>query len=397
MNERLDPKIRSNWEKIDKLLPILQKKYDEEVFGKLISLYEDIGSRTLSIWERERIEEQIKWLQQLKKKAENHPEEHNRSSLNQEILQNQKQSIGNETNKPDSIAPNLTYDDIGGLKNEINAIREVVELPLRHPEIFKRLGISPPKGVLLKGPSGCGKTILAQAVANESKAHFFLVNGPEVMSKFYGESERSLRDKFCEAEKNSPSIIFIDEIDAIAPKRAQVDGEVEKRLVAQLLVLMDGLKKRGQVIVIAATNIPDALDPALRRPGRFDREIEIGLPDYEGRLEILHIHAARMPLSRDVDLKTIATKTDGFSGAQLEAICREAAYTTIRRHEPDLSNGYGVISSEKLNNLEVSMEDFMIAIDKVSEGEMTAPNNGLRVSWDEFLERQKKEQTQNVN
>ncbi|RLI23266.1 AAA family ATPase, partial [Candidatus Bathyarchaeota archaeon] len=207
--------------------------------------------------------------------------------------------------------PRTTYEDIGGLHEEIQRIREMVELPLRHPEIFQRLGIDPPKGVLLHGPPGCGKTLLARAVANESEANFYSINGPEIMSKFYGESEARLREIFQQAEKNAPSIIFIDELDAIAPKREEVTGEVERRVVAQLLALMDGLSGRGNLIVIGATNRPDALDPALRRPGRFDREIEIGVPDKKGRLEILQIHTRGMPLAKDVDLKRLAEMTHG--------------------------------------------------------------------------------------
>jgi transitional endoplasmic reticulum ATPase len=212
----------------------------------------------------------------------------------------------------------------------------MVELPLKHPELFKRLGIEPPKGVLLYGPPGCGKTLLAKAVANETDAHFYAINGPEIMSKFYGESEQRLREIFEEAKKNAPSIIFIDEIDAIAPKREEVTGEVEKRVVAQLLALMDGLEARGNVIVIAATNRPNALDPALRRPGRFDREIEIGVPDKQGRLEILQIHTRNMPLAKDVDLNRLAEMTHGFVGADLAALCREAAMKALRRYLPKI-------------------------------------------------------------
>ena len=293
--------------------------------------------------------------------------------------------------------PKITYNDIGGLKNEINELREVVELPLRHPELFQCLGIDPPKGVLLQGPSGCGKTLLARAVANESQARFFLINGPEVMSKFYGESEKMLREIFDDAEKKSPSIIFIDELDAIAPKRDKVNGEVEKRVVAQLLVLMDGLKKRGNVIVIGATNIVDALDPSLRRPGRFDREIKIGLPDCQGRLEILKAHTVRMPLGENVDLQEIATETNNFSGAQLEAVCRESAYNTLRRHKLHLNIGGEKISKEILNQIKVTKEDFKTAIEKVSLGVLTSPNNGVRVSWDEFLRKQQRGENQHAD
>ncbi|HDJ04821.1 MAG TPA: AAA family ATPase, partial [Candidatus Bathyarchaeota archaeon] len=228
--------------------------------------------------------------------------------------------------------PRTTYEDIGGLREEIQRIREMVELPMRHPEIFQRLGIDPPKGVLLYGPPGCGKTLLARAVANESEANFFSINGPEIMSKFYGESEARLREIFQQAEKNAPSIIFIDELDAIAPKREEVTGEVERRVVAQLLALMDGLSGRGNVIVIGATNRVNALDPALRRPGRFDREIEIGIPDKDGRYEILQIHTRGMPLAEDVDLKKLAEMTHGYTGADLAALCRETAMKALRRY-----------------------------------------------------------------
>ncbi|MBD3255575.1 MAG: AAA family ATPase, partial [Candidatus Lokiarchaeota archaeon] len=219
----------------------------------------------------------------------------------------------------------VTYEDVGGLDKEIQRVREMVELPLRHPSLFKRLGIDPPKGVLLRGPPGCGKTLLAKAVANESEAHFISINGPEVMSKFYGESEKKLRKIFVEAEEKSPSIIFIDEIDAIAPKRETVTGEVERRVVAQLLALMDGLHSRGRVIVIGATNRPNSLDPALRRPGRFDREIEIKVPNERGRHEIFQIHTRNMPLDKKISLKEYAKITHGFVGADISAVCREAA------------------------------------------------------------------------
>ncbi|MGC8993615.1 MAG: AAA family ATPase, partial [Candidatus Aenigmatarchaeota archaeon] len=221
--------------------------------------------------------------------------------------------------------PAVTYEDIGGIKPVVEKVREMIELPLRHPEIFERLGIEPPKGVLLYGPPGTGKTLLAKAVANESGAYFISVNGPEFLSKFYGESEANLRKIFEEAEKNAPSIIFFDEIDAIAPKREEVGGEVERRIVATLLSLMDGLKSRGKVIVIAATNRPNDIDPALRRPGRFDREIEVPVPDRNGRLEILKIHTRNMPLGKDVNLEEIADKTHGFVGADIMALCKEAA------------------------------------------------------------------------
>ena len=259
------------------------------------------------------------------------------------------------------IVPRVTYEDIGGLKEAIQRIREMVELPLRHPEIFERLGIEPPKGVLLYGPPGCGKTLLAKAVANEADANFLTINGPEIMSKFYGESEERLRQIFREAQEKAPSIIFIDEVDAIAPKREEVHGEVERRVVAQLLTLMDGLQSRGQVIVIAATNVPGILDPALRRPGRFDREIEIGIPDKNGRLEILQIHTRGMPLAQDVDLKHLSEITHGYTGADLAALCREAAMKALRRYLPEINLEEKRIPQQILEKMEVKMDDFMNA------------------------------------
>ncbi|MCS7364415.1 MAG: CDC48 family AAA ATPase [archaeon GB-1867-035] len=266
--------------------------------------------------------------------------------------------------------PRVTYEDIGGLHEAIQKIREMVELPLKHPELFKRLGIDPPKGVLLYGPPGCGKTLLAKAVANETDAHFISINGPEIMSKFYGESEQRLREVFEEAKQHAPSIIFIDEIDAIAPKREEVTGEVEKRVVAQLLALMDGLEARGDVIVIGATNRPNALDPALRRPGRFDREIEIGVPDKQGRFEILQIHTRNMPLAGDVDLKKLAEITHGFVGADLAALCREAAMKALRRYLPQIDLQQERIPEEVLEKLQVTMEDFMEAFKEITPSAM---------------------------
>ncbi len=261
--------------------------------------------------------------------------------------------------------PRVTYDDIGGMKHIIQRIRELVELPLKHPELFKHLGIDPPKGVLLYGPPGVGKTLLAKAVANETDAYFIAINGPEIMSKFYGESEQRLREIFEEAKKHAPSIIFIDEIDAIAPKRDEVVGEVERRVVAQLLALMDGLESRGNVIVIAATNRPEALDPALRRPGRFDREIEIPLPDKQGRLEILQIHTRNMPLAEDVDLLKLAEITHGYTGADLAALVREAAMHALRRYLPEIDLSTDRIPSEVLEKMEVRMEDFIAAYKEI--------------------------------
>ncbi|HJY11042.1 MAG TPA: AAA family ATPase, partial [Nitrososphaeraceae archaeon] len=231
----------------------------------------------------------------------------------------------------------ITYEDIGGIKNEVQKVREMIELPLRHPELFDKIGIEAPKGVLLHGPPGTGKTLLAKAVANETNANFYSIGGPEIMSKFYGESEEKLRDIFTQAQEKAPSIIFIDEIDSIAPKRDEVSGDVEKRIVSQLLSLMDGLKARGKVVVIAATNRPNALDPALRRPGRFDREIEIGIPDVDGRYDILQIHTRGMPLEQDIDLKSYAKVTHGFVGADLEMVAKEAAMRSLRRIIPEIN------------------------------------------------------------
>ena len=252
----------------------------------------------------------------------------------------------------------VAYEDIGGLKEEIQKVREMIELPLRHPEIFEKLGIEAPKGVLLHGPPGTGKTLLAKAVANETNAHFISISGPEIMSKFYGESEARLREIFKEAKEKAPSIIFIDEIDSIAPKREEVTGEVERRVVSQLLSIMDGLEARGKVIVIAATNRPNALDPALRRPGRFDREIEIKVPDKRGRLEILQIHTRNMPLDTDVDQNRIAAVTHGFVGADLEYLCKEAAMKCLRRLLPELNLEDEKISVETLEKLVITMNDF---------------------------------------
>jgi len=288
----------------------------------------------------------------------------------------------------------VTYEDIGGLHEELQRIREMVELPLKHPELFRHLGIDPPKGVILWGPPGCGKTLIAKAIANETGAHFISINGPEIMSKFYGESEARLREIFKEAEENAPSIIFIDELDAIAPKRSEVTGEVERRVVSQLLTLMDGLKTRGQVIVIGATNRIDAVDPALRRPGRFDREIRIGVPDRNGRKEILQIHTRRMPLAKDVDLDELASITHGFTGADLAALCREAAMSALRRFLPRIDLEKDTIPAEVLEELKVTREDFANALKIVQpsalrEVILEIPN----VKWEDIgdLERVKQE------
>jgi len=270
---------------------------------------------------------------------------------------------------PKERVQKVSYEDIGGLSKEIQRIREIVELPMKRPELFDRLGVESSRGVLLTGPPGTGKTLLARAVASETNAHFIPVNGPEVMSGVYGGSETNVRKIFEEAEQNAPSIIFIDEIDSIAPKRTEVQGEVEKRVVAELLARMDGLKSRGKVIVLAATNIPDVLDPALRRPGRFDKEIEIGIPDAKGRLEILQIHTRGMPLAKDVDLKKIADSTHGFVGADLEALTKEAAMSSLRKVLPtiDINKKLPV---EKLKQINVTMDDFQSAMTEVGPSAM---------------------------
>jgi transitional endoplasmic reticulum ATPase len=264
----------------------------------------------------------------------------------------------------------IAYEDIGGLKPQLQRIREMIELPLRYPEVFERLGIDPPKGVLLYGPPGCGKTLVARAIAHETEAKFYSVSGPEVVHKFYGESEAHLRKIFAEAARTGPSIVFLDEIDAIAPKREQTVGEVEKRIVAQLLALMDGLTRRQHLVVIGATNIPNALDPALRRPGRFDREIAIPIPDRNGRLEILEIHSRGMPLAADVDRPHLAEITHGFVGADLEALCREAAMICLRRIMPDIDFALTSIPYERLAQLEVRMDDFLAALREVEPSAM---------------------------
>ena len=290
--------------------------------------------------------------------------------------------------------PHVTYEDIGGLDEEIKQVREMIELPLKHPELFEKVGIEAPKGVLLYGPPGTGKTLIAKAVANEANANFFTVSGPEIMSKFYGQSEENLRQIFNEATENAPSIIFIDEIDSIAPKREEVHGDVERRVVAQLLALMDGLKERGKVIVIGATNRANAIDPALRRPGRFDREIEIGIPDKKGRKEILEIHTRGMPLADDVDLDKLAEMTHGYSGADLQALCKEAAMRAMRDILPEIDLEAEEIPAEVLNKLEVKEKYFYEAFKSMTpsalrEVVIETPN----VSWDDIggLEKTKQE------
>jgi transitional endoplasmic reticulum ATPase len=262
--------------------------------------------------------------------------------------------------------PQVAYEDIGGLQGEIQQVREMIELPLRHPEIFEKLGVEAPKGVLLYGVPGTGKTLLARAVANESNAHFISISGPEIMSKFYGESEARLREIFKEAREKSPTIVFIDEIDSIAPKREEVSGEVERRVVSQMLSLMDGLEARGKVIVIAATNRPNAIDPALRRPGRFDREIEIKVPSKKGRYEILQIHTRNMPLTQDVDLERFSSAAHGFVGADLEGFCKEAAMKTLRRMLPELKLQEDKLTPEFLNKLQITKDDFELAFKEIT-------------------------------
>jgi transitional endoplasmic reticulum ATPase len=259
----------------------------------------------------------------------------------------------------------VTYEEVGGLGHEIKAMREIVELPLKHPELFSRLGVEPHSGILLYGPPGCGKTLIAKVLASESDANMFLINGPEIMNKYYGETEAKLRDMFKEAKDNSPSIIFIDEIDAIAPKREEAYGDVEKRVVAQLLALMDGLTDRGNVIVLGATNRPDSIDPALRRPGRFDREFEISVPNEDGRLEVLLIHTRGMPISEDIDLKDLASELHGYTGADIKSLCREAAMKSIRRYLPEIDLESEKIPSEVLQSMQIKLIDFYDAMHEV--------------------------------
>jgi len=278
----------------------------------------------------------------------------------------------------------ITYEDIGGLQNEIQRVREMVELPMKHPQIFKKLGIEPPQGVLLHGPPGTGKTLLAKAVANETSANFFSIAGPEIISKYYGESEQQLREIFEDATEDAPSIIFIDELDSIAPKREDVTGEVERRVVAQLLTMMDGLEQRGQVIVIAATNRVDSVDPALRRPGRFDREIEIGVPDESGRREILQIHTRGMPLSDDVDLGHLADETHGFVGADIESLTKEAAMKALRRYLPEIDLDEEDIPPSLIDRMIVKRQDFRGALGEVEPSAMREVLVELpKISWDD--------------
>ncbi len=302
--------------------------------------------------------------------------------------------INDKPSNTNGDIPKVSYDDIGGLGDEVKKIREMVELPLRHPELFKRLGVEAPKGVLLHGPPGTGKTMLAKAVAGETSSNFTYIGGPEIVSKFYGESEGKLREIFKEAEENAPSIIFIDEIDSIAPKRDEVSGEEERRIVAQLLALMDGLKSRGKVVVIGATNRPNSIDEALRRPGRFDREIEIKIPDRDGRFEILQIHTRGMPLAEDVDIGKLADMTHGYAGADISALAKEAAMAALRRVLPDVDLEAEEIPIDVLNKIQVTWDDFKNALKDMQPSTMREvlvekPN----VKWDDIgaLEEAKQE------
>ncbi len=300
------------------------------------------------------------------------------------VTENTEFKLGSMTKAVDTSIPRITYDDLGGLKNEVQKIREMIELPMRHPELFEKIGVEAPKGVLLYGPPGTGKTLLAKAVAGETNANFISLSGPEIMGKYYGESEERLRDIFKQAEETAPSIIFIDEIDSIAPKREEVSGEVEKRIVSQLLTLLDGMKVRGKVVVIGATNRPDSLDPALRRPGRFDREIEIGIPDEHGREEILAIHTRGMPLDEKINLKELSKVTHGFVGADLEVLAKEAAMRSLRRVLPDIDLDEDTISNEILQRIQITSQDFREALKEVRpsalrEVHVQVPN----VSWDD--------------
>jgi len=272
-------------------------------------------------------------------------------------------SISTETSVDRKVR--VTYEEVGGLRDKVKAMREIVELPLKHPELFVRLGIEPHSGILLYGPPGCGKTLLAKVIASESEANMYPINGPEIMNKYYGETEAKLRDIFKEAKDNSPSIIFIDEIDAIAPKREEAYGDVEKRVVAQMLALMDGLNDRGNVIVLGATNRPDSIDPALRRPGRFDREFEISVPNEDDRLEILEIHTRDMPMNENIELKDLSSELHGYTGADIKSLCREAALKSIRRYLPEIDLETEKIPSEVLQSMEIKLIDFYEAMHDV--------------------------------
>lgn len=295
-------------------------------------------------------------------------------------------------------ATGTTYENVGGLKTEVQRVREMIELPMKHPEVFQKLGIEPPKGVLLHGPPGTGKTLIARAVANESGANFFSIAGPEIMSKYYGESEQRLREIFEEANRSTPSIIFIDELDSIAPKRSEVTGEVERRVVAQLLSMMDGLKERGQVVVIGATNRLDAIDPALRRPGRFDREIEIGVPDRNDRVEILQIHVRSMPVDEEVNLGGLADRTHGFVGADINALCKEAGMKSLRRYLPDLATE-DEIPREIIDKMSVTRNDFEEALKEIEPSAMREVLIEIpKVTWSDLggLSMQKQELIESI-
>src|SRR5918993_886310 len=296
--------------------------------------------------------------------------------------------------------PRVTYEEIGGLKEQIKRLREIVELPMRHPEVFARLGIEPHSGILMYGSPGCGKTLIAKALASESEANFFIINGPEIMNKYYGETEARLRDIFKEARETAPSIIFIDEIDAIAPKREEAFGDVEKRVVAQLLALMDGMSDRGNVIVLGATNRPESIDPALRRPGRFDREIEIGVPNAQGRFEILGIHTRGMPLSQDTDLQELASELNGYTGADIKALCREAAMKALKRYIPEIDSGSGEVPPDTLRLMDIrskdfregmkeiiptAMREFYVEVSRIKWGDVGGLYNAKRVLHDNLI------------
>jgi len=301
------------------------------------------------------------------------------------VTENTEVVVGDQVKEPVRAIPRISYEDIGGMRPVITKVREMIELPLRHPELFEKLGVEAPKGVLLHGPPGTGKTLLARAVASETNANFISISGPEIMSKYYGESEEHLREIFKQAQENAPSIIFIDELDSIAPKREEVTGEVEKRVVSQLLALMDGIRSRGKVVVIGATNRPNALDPALRRPGRFDREIEIGVPDRDGRLEVLQIHTRGMPLAEDVDLKKLADVTHGFVGADLESLAKEAAIRALRRILPEINMEAENIPVDVLNKIIVKMPDFQDALKEIDPSAMREVLVEIPdVTWDQI-------------
>lgn len=374
-----DDMIRYNWARIEELLSNID---DEKTFRKIVFLYKDIVSRTPHEWEKKQAEQSLEWILQQRPHSRVKIE---RSAKAEKITHSNARETTTNYVVSKGDLKDVRYTDIGGLDNVISQLREIVELPFRHPELFERLGIEPAKGVLLHGPPGCGKTLLAKAVANESEASFFSINGPEIMSKYYGVAQERLREVFRQAQENSPAIIFFDELDAIAPKRESTDGEEERRIVAQLLALMDGFKERGQVVVIGATNAIDLMDPALRRPGRFDREIEVDPPDLDGCIQILEIHSKRMPLADDVILNSIAYNTVGYSGAELAAVCREAGHQCLRRHKKHVNNNGERIPNEVLNQMEVSMEDFETAIREVRHNDANNIGSELKTSWDSLL------------